>query len=358
MNDEGDSSDHESDEEEEEEEEEEGEITNKEGTMTPLSKLPRNQSLDRISTLHDSVLLHILSFLPMEDVVGTGVLSRRWQNLWTSTSTLIFKKGIYDTIPKFVASVNGTLILCRCSNIKRFVLHISCNCDESFPPDVNRWIRSATNKNVEDLDLYFRPGATDYRLPQHLFTNSSLRILSLSSRDIVIAPRGQISWMLLKSLTFDSVYLRDGALAKIISGCPVLEFLNMKEVRASSPLDINSVSLKKLVLQQCLIGDGEYVLEISAPNLQFVAFLGNFQRCRFRLVNVSFLVNANLSFSGDHDSDNHEKMRNQLLELLERLEHVKELHLGPWCIQSRHSKRAAKFALYTEISSRIGLPIL
>ncbi|KAG5516756.1 hypothetical protein RHGRI_037483 [Rhododendron griersonianum] len=333
MNNEGDYLDPEGEEEDEEEEDERKE----EGIMMPPTKIPRTQNLDRISALHDSVLLHILSFLPMEDVVRAGALSRRWQFLWTSTSTLVFKRKAFDTtndIHKFVAFVNSTLLLCRCSNIKKFVLHLSCDYGVSVPPDVNRWIRFATQNNVEDLDLNFGPDEADYTLPQHLFTNSSLRILSASSCEIGIAPNGQISLISLKSLTLDSVYLSDGAIEKILSGCPVLEIFNMKRVNAVSPLDINSASLKKLAIQQCLIGVGKYVvLEISAPNLQLLALVGNFQRCRFRLVNISSLVKANLCFSGDYCCDNHEKMRSQSLELLEKLEHVKELHLWPWCIQ-------------------------
>ncbi|KAI8525375.1 hypothetical protein RHMOL_Rhmol13G0225500 [Rhododendron molle] len=238
MNDEGDYSDlegEEDDEEEEEEEEEEDERKEEEGIMMPPTKIPRTQNLDRISALHDSVLLHILSFLPMEDVVRPGALSRRWQFLWTSISTLVFKRKVFDTtndIHKFVAFVNGTLLLCRCSNIKKFVLHLGCDYGESFPPDVNRWIRFSTQNNVEDLDLNFGPEEADYTLPQHLFANSSLRILSASSCDIGIAPSGQISLISLKILTLDSVYLSDRAIERILFGCPVLEIFNMKRVNA------------------------------------------------------------------------------------------------------------------------------
>lgn len=107
----------------------------------------------------------------------------------------------------------------------------------------------------------------------------------------------------------------------------------MKSVNVFGPLDINSASLKKLVIQQCPIVDGENVLKISAPKLQLSTPWGNFEQSRFRLVNVYSLLEANLSYFGDSCGHNHEKLRSQLLELLERLEHVKELHLWDWCIQ-------------------------
>ncbi|KAG5516762.1 hypothetical protein RHGRI_037486 [Rhododendron griersonianum] len=324
---------------EEEEEKENKDRDDEEGKveekgMLPPPKRPRNQCLDRISALHDSLILHILSFLPMEDVVRTGTLSKRWEYLWTGASTLVFKRKEFDlnNIDRFATFVNRTLLLCTCSNIKKFVLQFMHHPDdECFPPDTNLWIRFTTQNNVEELYLRFGGFTEVHRLPQHLFTNSTLRILSASN--CIIAPGGGISWRFLKSLTFEYAEFSDGALAKILLGCPVLEFLKIHMFSGARRMDINSASLKMLVVHFCMIENDEYAaVEISAPNLQ-VLELGDVWPRTFRIVNVSSLVRAELNFSGGEFSDDHENMHNQLLELLERLKHVKQLHLGDWSIQ-------------------------
>ncbi|CAL9243875.1 unnamed protein product [Arabidopsis halleri] len=43
---------------------------------------------DRISHLHDDLLLRILSFIPTSDAISTSLLSKRWKFLWKMMPTL------------------------------------------------------------------------------------------------------------------------------------------------------------------------------------------------------------------------------------------------------------------------------
>jgi ubiquitin-protein ligase len=39
--------------------------------------------IDRISELPEPVLEHILSFIPLKQILQLSILSKRWQNVWT-----------------------------------------------------------------------------------------------------------------------------------------------------------------------------------------------------------------------------------------------------------------------------------
>lgn len=43
---------------------------------------------DRITVLHESILHHIMPFMPAQEVVRTSMISRTWRLLWTSAPCL------------------------------------------------------------------------------------------------------------------------------------------------------------------------------------------------------------------------------------------------------------------------------
>jgi len=56
--------------------------------------------VDRISTLHDSILCHILSFLLTKHAAATIILSKRWKSLWLLVLTLLADR--INTLPNSV----------------------------------------------------------------------------------------------------------------------------------------------------------------------------------------------------------------------------------------------------------------
>ena len=54
-------------------------------------ELPETESEpDRLSELPELLIARILSQLEMKDVVKTGILSKRWKNLWTQADNLVY----------------------------------------------------------------------------------------------------------------------------------------------------------------------------------------------------------------------------------------------------------------------------
>lgn len=51
---------------------------------------PSISRIDRISSLPDEILSHILSFLPTKYAVATSILSHRWIDIWTKIPVLHF----------------------------------------------------------------------------------------------------------------------------------------------------------------------------------------------------------------------------------------------------------------------------
>ncbi|CAI0467208.1 unnamed protein product [Linum tenue] len=71
---------------------------------------------DRISSLPDEILSHILSFLPTKYTVGTSGLSRRWKNLWTSLYELDLdnrNSGLENTAYRYEIVKRLDLEFCR-----------------------------------------------------------------------------------------------------------------------------------------------------------------------------------------------------------------------------------------------------
>ncbi|KAF8365068.1 hypothetical protein HHK36_032929 [Tetracentron sinense] len=312
------------------------EIADSSHESTTRPKRPRTCSVDRISGLPDFVLHQILSLLPMQEAVKTGVLSKRWEHLWASVSDLDFINS-YVKADSYVNFVNRTLVLYEGSKIRKFFVDFACT--DGLASHLDSWIRFAVRRKVEELDLFlFDHVSLDdpYELPQHLYNNAYLTKLKLCF--IHIRPRGLFSWRLLRSLSLSCIQLSDNLIQDILSGSPSLEVLDLELIGGLQHLNITSPSLKKLIIHDGDVDDQydfmnlDSVVKISAPYLQSLAMLGGWYR-RIRLTNLPCLVHATLIFHIVYDPSDEDRYYDFLRELLEKLHHVKDLTIGSWCMQ-------------------------
>ncbi|XP_059279809.1 LOW QUALITY PROTEIN: F-box/LRR-repeat protein At3g03360-like [Lycium ferocissimum] len=303
------------------------------------------ETLDCISQLPDAVLLQILSLLPTNDAVKSCVLSKRWRYLWTSIYNFLFIDRNYNNVENFTSFVDHVLTHSTCPKIKKFQVDFHHG-DWEFDCKISQWLSFAVKNKVEDVmfNSYPSPDEHSYELPLCMYTCSSLITLYLShwvfDKGLVIA------WNSLKSLTLDSTTLEDDDIVILLSSCPVLETMELSFCVGCHRLEITSSNLKRLTidshLHHRLVGYGS--LEIFAPHLQHLDISGELFNVRCRLVNVSSLVIASLTFSitcitvsWDEDDieedscrDHHQDIRNLILDYLEKLSYVTELIIGSW----------------------------
>ncbi|CAL9224351.1 unnamed protein product [Arabidopsis halleri] len=202
--------------------------------------------MDKISGLHDDLLVKILSFLPTEVAVSTCVLSKRWEFLW------MWKLPIH-----------------RAPVIERLRLHLNW-LSHTTPKDINRWIEIAISRNVSELIIDYDSN-NENLFPSSLFTCKSLVTLNLKWVALIDVP-SMVYLPSLKALELETMSVVDGkSLQQILSNCPVLEDLsvnfsyngNLKEFTIIIP------SLKSL----SLFLRSNYNLnryEIDTPSLKYL----------------------------------------------------------------------------------------
>ncbi|OIT32941.1 f-boxlrr-repeat protein [Nicotiana attenuata] len=201
---------------------------------------------------------------------------------------------------------------------------------------LNQWLSYAVENKVEDLVLYSVGEGVTYELPLSIYTCSSLELSAwVFDEGLVIA------WNSLKSLKLDLIGLDDDDIVNLLSGCPALETLGFSYFWGFRRLEITSSNLKRLILADYSSSHGGRYdsLEIIAPHIQHFEISGDLGYLKCRLVNVSSLVTANLSFSvscitdgWEEDScrDQHQVFRNLVLDYFQKLSCATELIIGSW----------------------------
>ncbi|XP_009588022.1 putative F-box protein At1g49610 [Nicotiana tomentosiformis] len=310
---------------------------------------------DYISQLPDALLVQILSLLPTtEEAYATCVLSKGWQHLWTSVYNFYFSH-FRGKSKRFLSFVDYVLAHSVASKIKKFEIH--CSRLFKYKSQIGRWLRFAVDKNVEDVIIYSDPHVCI--LPESFFTCSSLITLHLVESclvsDIVIA------WKSLTSIKLEDMVVVDAEIMNILSGCPSLETIVFHKVGGFRRLEIKSSKVKSLALEGYWLDEGYWPdddgsgsnrsFEIFAPYLQHLELSQDFYDFRCRLVDVSSLVDAKITFdikcfkefqdNPDQDSDDdeeeddscrdfHQGFKTLVQDYLQKLRCATKLTIGTW----------------------------
>ncbi|XP_039169721.1 F-box/LRR-repeat protein At3g03360-like [Eucalyptus grandis] len=301
---------------------------------------PPSSPRDLISALPDHAIRDIFSHLPIEDVVRTSVLSKRWRYRWrTVTTNLVFNRvrphhrrtrslDFRCIVDSVLSQHTSTLAL------KKFHVNGFCCYDEADSPKLKEWLRFAEQRHVEDLRLEVDSLECMFILPQFLFCLSSLVRLQVSRCRFSLGATS-INLPRLKVLSMSNVNLSDNILASILKGSPVLESLELGRCVDLNNIIINSTSVKHLFLSITNFFD---LRRIRAPHLLRLRIAGTCSCSKgaehMSLEDISSLVEADLNFEILPRVHGDNRMACDLLKkFLERLPRVSTIIIGDWCLQ-------------------------
>ncbi|KAI9107989.1 hypothetical protein K1719_020862 [Acacia pycnantha] len=194
---------------------------------------------DRISDLPDSLLLHILSFLPAKEAVATSLLSKRWRPLWFCLPTLELHRQDFKKFIFFHQFVDKMLKLVDLKAVKKFVFECEYYKSRDYfrPQKISEWINAVIINKIEHLNLHLYLKNNDYELPSNIFTSKNIKVLKLNGGVIGGSTFSRVSLCSLQVLHLKYVKFSDFRnLGILLSGCVLLKDLVIRCSLVDPPL--------------------------------------------------------------------------------------------------------------------------
>ncbi|KAF3796597.1 FBD-associated F-box protein [Nymphaea thermarum] len=224
----------------------------------------------KINALPDSILLQVLSLLPIKDAVKTSVLSRRWSHLWSFMPTINFNEDDFSSKMKaeLVTIVDRHLVRhaggVRCFNLSVNFARVG------HAMHVHRWISHlAVTRKVEVVKLLLHASAKCINLRLNSFDCSSIVALELKGCYFESPLSGSVVLGSLKTLTLRDMTLLGSKLLSMLQGCPLLQCLNMENCSKLGDVNISLLHLTNLTITLC---EDMKLLEIDTPQLEYFKF--------------------------------------------------------------------------------------
>uniref|UniRef100_A0A2N9HFM3 F-box domain-containing protein n=1 Tax=Fagus sylvatica TaxID=28930 RepID=A0A2N9HFM3_FAGSY len=296
-------------------------------------------AVDRISELPDPLLQEILSFLPINQVVQSTILSKRWKHMSTSIPVL-FYSGFYPS--GYCNFVEKTI---RSRSVKKFSLADSMDKPNSAS-NVDRWISFLVKNDVEELDLLCFRGLSGrmyelpqsvirvlsgrmYQLPQSVFDSKSLSVfgdinITLPSlRKLCLRDRMyQLPQSVIRVLSgrmyqlpqsiFDSKSLTvltldgyDQTIHKLVAGCPVIQDMRFHRCHELKSMKFEGLTNAKSIVVE--YNHGLEIVELEASNL-YSLLIHHHKRCEIKLASCNNLKRLSLRVPNTTDKWFHDHL--------------------------------------------------
>lgn len=203
-----------------------------------------------IDDLPDPILQLIVSSLSTKEAVRTGILSKRWANLWKDIPRITLREGDHQNRQQFVDFVRRLLVVRDCSKLEMLSLCCKVGDDTSL---VNEWLHAFINPKIQELSLDFDNVEEPLVFPDHLFTCATLTWFRLSMNRIFDLP-SSIHFQSLRKLILMHVILPDGSSTqRLFSSCPSLEDLALMDCdweNVTTDVCISSPMLQTLTITE------------------------------------------------------------------------------------------------------------
>ncbi|KAL3634888.1 hypothetical protein CASFOL_021942 [Castilleja foliolosa] len=191
-------------------------------------KRRRGDTIDRLSQLPQPILHHIISLLSQRDAIRTCVLSKSWRYLWHDRLNVEFSDKMFARKNEFL---DKTLqrYLDQNLSLQQFLVDIHDRIDLVDFVLLRKWIPVVImNMGVRSFNLIFHETSIVFPLPLVVFQSESLVELHLEHCSLDI-PKSTNNVMLnnLQTLRLHKVGITNEIFEKIISGCPLIENLDL-----------------------------------------------------------------------------------------------------------------------------------
>ncbi|KAG1338432.1 putative F-box/FBD/LRR-repeat protein [Cocos nucifera] len=227
----------------------------------------------------------------------TGVLSKQWKDLWRHrfprVITLDFSEQHSGGLEPddLAAQIRLILLKYHCWWIDSF--HLSLFMFDHLRESVTSWIKHVVSRGVEDINLDFHPGQflrqddhlltfeSRFTLFEHYFQDTNgcdPMIVVMSLRWCSLHPDFSFqSFRSLEVLCLFQVDLTDIMVERLVSNCPLLEALELRECDLLVYIQVSHPNsrIRRLAVIDCLNVED---IKVSATNLQVFHSHGKFPK--------------------------------------------------------------------------------
>lgn len=249
-------------------------------------------SMDRISQFPEPILQHILSFLEVKDAVRTSVLSKTWNNAFSTLQFLNFGDGslfpvakkdenkevVFQKVRELLNAVECMILRRQEQNVDvhKFCLRLSHSYKLlDLTPYITKLMKALTASNIKEL--VFKVGTFErrpwYTFPEAVYACNSLNKLKLGGFKLKCPSDGIIKLSSLCELHLYKTHVEDQLFQLLIMNCPELESLSVDHCFGFDRLQILGMpKLKQITMYNCHRQFDR--IEIQAPNLEYLSYHG------------------------------------------------------------------------------------